>query len=244
MRIAILMANTDESDFAARHPRDGDKWRALLAPVRPDWEFEVFSVKDGVFPPDLTKFDGAIVTGSPASVRSGADWTLRLLEVLRGAYADGVPLFGACFGHQAIAQALGGTVGDNPGPFILGSVETTVTAPAPWMDDAVSPVNQYAAHGEQVLAPPEGAEVVLTAPTCKIGGFRIGNTVFTTEYHPEMTPAFIAALTEHLDGDLDADVIEASRTSLAQPADTDRLARWIAGFFDHAKARQTSQSRP
>lgn len=36
MRIAILMANTDESSFADQHPKDGEKWTALLAHQRPD----------------------------------------------------------------------------------------------------------------------------------------------------------------------------------------------------------------
>ena len=47
------------------------------------------------------------VTGSPASVNSGADWVERLFQVIRAA-AGQVPVFGACFGHQAVAKALGG----------------------------------------------------------------------------------------------------------------------------------------
>ena len=44
------------------------------------------------------------------------------------------PLFGACFGHQAIAKALGGAVCDNPGPFVLGVVETRATMRATLAD--------------------------------------------------------------------------------------------------------------
>ena len=69
MHLALLMTNTDESDFAQDHPRDGEKFTTLVHLVRPDWRVEVFNVKDGVFPGDITDFDGVMITGSPSSVR-------------------------------------------------------------------------------------------------------------------------------------------------------------------------------
>ena len=110
MQIAILMTNTDESDFAQERPKDGEKWTNLLAPLRPDWEFPVYSVKDGEFPDDVSGFDGVIVTGSPASVHDGEPWINRLLEMIRESVSVSVPVFGACFGHQAVSVALGGRV--------------------------------------------------------------------------------------------------------------------------------------
>ena len=114
MHLAILMTNTDESPFAQRHPKDGEKFAELIHLVRPDWRVEVFPVKDGVFPADITAFDGAMITGSPASTRSGADWTLKLFDLIRDMAARHQPVMGVCFGHQAIALALGGQVGRSP----------------------------------------------------------------------------------------------------------------------------------
>ena len=90
MQIAILMTNTDESDFAKERPKDGEKWTNLLAPLRPDWEFPVYSVKDGEFPDDVSGFDGIIVTGSPASVHDGEPWIDRLLEMIRQSVSSSV----------------------------------------------------------------------------------------------------------------------------------------------------------
>lgn len=67
-RIAILLTSTDTSDFARRHPDDGQKFTTLLQPLRPDWQFDVISVKDGVFPSSVDSYDGYVITGSPASV--------------------------------------------------------------------------------------------------------------------------------------------------------------------------------
>lgn len=234
MHLAILMANTDESDFAAAHPKDGAKFTALIQSIRPDWTTQVFTVKDGAFPTDLSSFDGAMITGSPASVHDPDPWIADLLTLIRQMTAARLPLFGACFGHQAIALALGGQVGPNPGGWVFGRTETHVTTPAPWMHPLPDTTALYAAHVEQVTAMPEQACALTTSPECPIGGFAIGNHIYTTQYHPEMTPGFIAALIEHLADDKPADVITRARASLAKPADTQPFAESIARFFEQA----------
>jgi GMP synthase-like glutamine amidotransferase len=234
MHLAILMANTDESDFAAAHLKDGAKFTALIQSVRPDWTTQVFAVKDGAFPTDLSGFDGAMITGSPASVHDPDPWIADLLTLIRQMTAARLPLFGTCFGHQAIALALGGQVGPNPGGWVFGRTETSVTTPAAWMAPLPDTTALYAAHVEQVTAMPAQARALTTSPECPIGGFAIGNHIYTTQYHPEMTLGFIAALIEHLADDKPADVITRARASLAKPADTQPFAESIARFFEQA----------
>lgn len=225
MHIAVLMANTDESEFAARHPKDGSKFETLLHEARPDWRVSVYSVKDGQFPAKDARYDGWIITGSPASVHDGDAWVGQLFALIRRLVADGQPLFGACFGHQAIATALGGVVGYNPGGWVFGLTETQMEG---------QPIRLYAAHKEQVLVLPKGAVVTGGNADCPVGSFAIGDKVLTTQYHPEMTPDFIAALVEELSGDLPAPVITAARQSLDQTADRDRITARIVRFFEGA----------
>jgi GMP synthase-like glutamine amidotransferase len=226
MHIAILVTNTDESRFAQSHPRDGEKFQALLAPLRPDWRFSVFSVKDDVFPQSLVGIDGVIVTGSPASVHDPDPWVARLMGLIRQIVEDDIPLYGACFGHQAVALALGGTVARNPGGWVLGTVETEL--------QGLGTVAMYAAHLEQVTALPAAAEVIGSTPGCAIAAIRIGRRVMTTQYHPEMTHDFIAALVEELAGKLPDAVIAQARKSLTMQADTARIAAQIIAFFEAA----------
>ena len=237
MHLAILMANTDTSAFADAHPKDGAKFTALIQSVRPNWTTQVFAVKDGEFPTDLTGFDGAMITGSPASVHDPDPWIAELTRLIRQMTAARLPLFGACFGHQAIALALGGQVGPNPGGWVFGRTETRITDPAPWMNTLPTTTALYAAHVEQVTAMPAQARTLTTSPECPIGGFAIGSHVYTTQYHPEMTPGFIAALIEHLADDKPAEVIARARASLAKPADSEPFADSIARFFEQAKAQ-------
>lgn len=224
MHIAILMTNTDESDFAQGHPKDGEKFATLLAEVRPDWRVSVFSVKDGEFPADDAAFDGWLITGSPASVHDGEPWIERLKALIRRLDADRAPLFGACFGHQAIAEALGGQVTDNPGGWVFGLTETEMEG---------APIRLYAAHVQQVTRPPAGARVTGGNADCPIGSFALGDHILTTQYHPEMTHGFISALVEEYAEELPPGVVAQARTDLAaRQADRHRIADRIARFFE------------
>ena len=234
MHIAVLATNTDDSDFAARHPRDVEKFRVLLQGVRPGWRVTAFDLPRGEFPQGMERFDGFLIGGSPSSVHDEDAWIGRLLVLIREGFAAGVPLAGACFGHQAIAKALGGVVGLNPGGFVLGTAETEVIAPAPWME----PVTQFrlaVAHGEQVLILPPWAEVVGLTEGCPAACYRIGDRVFATQYHPEMTPEFLSALVEEFAPQFPAEVGEAARASLPLGTEGPRFAEWIARFFEQAQ---------
>ena len=232
MHIALLVTNIDDSAFAARHPGDGEKFGQLLRSQRPDWQVSLFNLPQQGFPESLDSFDGFLIGGSPASVNDGAPWIARLAPLVRAIVSGGQPLFGACFGHQAIAVALGGTVARNPGGWVLGVTDTTMDGAAPWMAGDGGPVRMNAAHLEQVTRLPAGATVIGGNADCPVGSFRIGAKVFTTQYHPEMTPDFIAALVEELAPKLPSGVAAQARASLHQPAELDRVAGWIVRFFE------------
>lgn len=233
MHIAVLATNTDESAFAARHPRDVEKFRVLLQRVRPEWKVTAFDLPKGEFPESVQGFDGFLIGGSPSSVHDEDAWIERLFGVIRAGFAAGKPLAGACFGHQAIAKALGGVVAANPGPFVLGTAETEVVSPAPWMEPVTS-FRLAAAHGEQVTILPPGAEVVGVTPGCPAACYRIGNRVFATQYHPEMTPQFLSALVEEFAPHFPAEVGAAARATLELGTEGERFAEWIARFIEQA----------
>ncbi|MFC6762038.1 type 1 glutamine amidotransferase [Sulfitobacter porphyrae] len=148
-------------------------------------------------------------------------------------------MFGACFGHQAIALALGGTVEENPNGWGFGLIEMSVVEKAPWYDGKAR-LLQYGAHVEHVTQMPSGARRLFTSPHCDVAGFSIGSRVYTTQNHPEMTPDFVAALIEEYADKLDPEVITRARASLQQCADTEVFARSIAAFFEAATAEKAA----
>lgn len=231
MHIAILMTNTDETAFAQRHPKDGEKFQSLLQPLRKDWAYSVYSVKDNVFPADISIFDGLLITGSPASVHDGEPWIDTLLNLIRQAHKEVIPMYGACFGHQAIAVALGGKVESNPSGWVFGRVETQLEQP--W-DATRATLSLYAAHSEQVTVLPAGAEVMGSSDGCEFASFAIGHSIWTTQYHPEMTSEFFTALVEEHASALPPEVVSTARQSLSAAADRDAIALAIVSFFEAA----------
>ncbi len=234
MQIAILVTNTDESDFAQAHPKDGAKFTALVQMARPAWRCDVFLVKDGIFPDDITVYDGVMISGSPASARSGAAWVDRLLALIRQMHAARMPLFGVCFGHQAIALALGGTVDHLPGGWVHGLTWNQLLARPDWTRALPEAVGLYGSHVEYVRDLPAGA-VPLMARDGINTGFTLGTHIATTQHHPEMSHAFICALTEELRSEMGPEVHARAQHSLTARADQPALAEAIARFFEMAR---------
>lgn len=242
-RIAVLLTNDDRSAFAARFPNDGQKVIALLQPLRPQWHFEVVPVKDGVLPETVQAFDGHVITGSPASVNDERlPWVGLLLEFIRALHAARRPLIGLCFGHQAVARALGGQVARHHA-WGLGTATTHWAAARPWMRPAQPSSTLMAAHNEQVSRMPEGAECLGGSDFCPIGSMQIGQHIWTTQYHPEMPLVFMQALLGHLADKLDAATLERARASLSQAADAPLFGQWMVQFFEHAFEHRAEGAR-
>jgi len=235
-RIAILLTNNDTSEFAQHFPHDGDKVVQLLQTVRPEWQLNVLPVMKGVFPSSVIEFDAYIITGSPASVNDDhLPWVGQLLAFIRAVHAARQPLIGLCFGHQAVARALGGQVARNAVGWGLGTATTHWQTARPWMQPAQSTTTLMAAHNEQVTRMPEGAECLGGSDFCPIGSMQIGQHIWTTQYHPEMPLVFMQALLGYLADKLDADTLARAHASLAQPADVPLFCQWMAQFFEHAR---------
>ncbi|HRC88309.1 MAG TPA: type 1 glutamine amidotransferase, partial [Thermoanaerobaculia bacterium] len=82
----------------------------LLGPASKELTFRTYAAIDGEVPSDPHECDAWLVTGSRHGVYERTPWMLRTEELLRKAMNARVPVVGICFGHQMLAQALGGKV--------------------------------------------------------------------------------------------------------------------------------------
>ncbi|MGH7296683.1 MAG: glutamine amidotransferase, partial [Polyangiaceae bacterium] len=128
---------------------------------------------------------GFVITGSSASVTERAPWMLRAEGLVREIEAAGAPLLGICFGHQMVAQALGGEVRRNPRGREIGTVRVERAADDPLFAGLPSAFEANATHVDSVVRLPARAEVLASTSLDPVAAFRVGPAVRAVQFHPE-----------------------------------------------------------
>lgn len=172
--------------------------------------------------PDPSEADAIVVLGSERSVHASSDaWIARELEYIRAAHAAGVPVFGICFGSQALAAALGGTVRRAAG-FEIGWIDLD-------SDDGYG--GRWFTWHEDVFTPPPGA-TELARGASGVQAFAVGASV-GVQFHPEVTPAIVD---EWLAGGRDA-VADPEAIGRETERGADAARERAFALFDHVSAR-------
>jgi GMP synthase (glutamine-hydrolysing) len=129
--------------------------------------------------------DAFIITGSSSSVTERAPWMVRAERLVRSIVAAGTPLFGICFGHQLVAQALGGEVRKNPSGREIGTVRVQRIADDPLFAGLPRTFDVNATHVDAVTRLPRGAQVLARTDRDAVASFRIGAHTRAVQFHPE-----------------------------------------------------------
>ena len=150
----------------------------------------VLDVEAGAELPSREGLAGVIVTGSGAMVTERRDWSERSAQWLREAAHAGLPLFGICYGHQLLAHALGGEVGDNPNGREMGTVGIDLLPAAgddPLFANLPQRFSAQATHLQSVLRAPPGATVLASSQRDGCHAFRWGEATWGVQFHPEFS---------------------------------------------------------
>ena len=138
-------------------------------------------------PESPADFDRIVVSGSKTGAGDDAPWIETLLEFIREAVALGKPYLGICYGHQALARALGGkeTVRRGvKGEFGWAKIETL--APFPLFEGLPKEFYSFQSHYDEVQALPPGVTCFAKSDDCPIQAIQLaGKPVFGIQFHPE-----------------------------------------------------------
>jgi GMP synthase-like glutamine amidotransferase len=225
-RIAILKTGAPPPALADIHGDYPAMFEGLLGE---GFAATTFDVQAGEWP-DPVAFDGAIITGSAAGVYEDDAWIGALLDWIRSARGQ-TKLVGVCFGHQALAQALGGRVEKSERGWGVGLHRYQVVSEQDWMTPAAATVAIPVSHQDQVVAIRAEARVLLRSDFTPHAGLIWGDDAISFQGHPEFTPAYAAELTAGRRGRIDGALVDQALDSLEQPNDRALVSGWIRSFL-------------
>jgi len=224
MRIGILQTGHAPDEMrAALGDYDGMFARLLDGQC---FHFAAYDVEHMQFPDRADECDGWLVTGSRHGAYEDHPFIAPLEAFLRDAIAADIPVVGVCFGHQIVAQALGGKVEKFAGGWAVGRRD---------YETVDGPLRLNAWHQDQVTSLPEGATVLASNAHCDAAIVSYGRRAWTIQPHPEFGDAEIAALVAARGGSgaYPPDMLEAALSTAQRGEGTDapRIARAMAAFL-------------
>ena len=199
------------------------------------FSFRTFRVVEGAFPAAVTDCDGWLITGSRHGTYEDHPWIPPLEQFIRDAFAARVPVVGICFGHQIVAQAMGGKVERHEGGWAVGAQDYQ-------FGDQNLTLNAW--HRDQVTEVPKGAKVVASNDFCANAALLYDDRAFTVQAHPEYGPQFIDGLMRTRGKGVVPDALLAEAgLRLTRPLQNQTMAARIAAFFKQPRPSNETRAR-
>jgi GMP synthase (glutamine-hydrolysing) len=186
-RILIVKTGTTDPTVVAVYG-DYDRWfREAIS----DQTCTVVRPYLGESLPHAADYDGVLLTGSPLSVRDEEPWMATLGSWSVAAADRGVPVLAVCFGHQLVAEALGGLVEENPAGPELGTVTVALTdhgVADPLFTNLPAYLTVQATHRDVLVRAPRLDSVRRLAGNANTPwqAFAYGDALRAVQFHPEL----------------------------------------------------------
>lgn len=237
MKVAILKAGRVPDSLQSEHGDYDGMCRRLLGYDAAG--VTTYSVLDNQFPSAPDNYDLYIITGSRYGVYDSGEWIKTLISFVRRADEAGSKLIGLCFGHQVIAEALGGHVEKSGKGYGIGVMEYEYLR-------GIGKIYLCAWHQDQVITPPPSAELIMTSDFCRHAGFRYGNRALSFQPHPEFSQDFVKDLIYVRVGDTISQVqADAAFSTLSRATDASFIQDMIRVFLLRSigKVADTGETR-
>ncbi len=231
MILGILETDRPEAFLQEKYGSYSDMFQALFASVDEQMRFKSYNVVQNEYPEKIDDCDAYLITGSKASPYENKAWIKALSDYVVMLHTHQKKLIGICFGHQLIAQALGGSVQKSDSGWGVGTALRDVLRHKPWMGKGQKHFKIFVSHQDQVTQLPPNAEHIAGNHFCAYASFQIGNHILTFQGHPEFQPDYLHQLIAGRREIIGAARADFAMHSLQEKTDHPQIARWIVAFL-------------
>ncbi len=231
MIIGILQTGLVKPEFRALFGEYPDMFKSLFQNIDPHLEFNVYDVRDNVYPNDIHECDAYVTTGSSASVYDLDPWISGLQDFIVTLDQQQKKLVAVCFGHQLVAQTLGGKTEKSAKGWGVGVHSCEVYKHKRWMMPPMQRYKLIVSHQDQVTKLPDNAELLAGSEFCPISMFQRGEHILAIQGHPEFSKSYAEALLRYRHNLLGERVFNQGMTSLRSATSEPSIAKWILKFM-------------
>jgi GMP synthase-like glutamine amidotransferase len=231
VRIGILETDTLEPGIQEKYGSYAEMFQRLFLSVNDQLAFKVFPVIAGSYPDNIDDCDAYLITGSKSSAYDSDPWIKQLCDFIVALHKQRRKLIGICFGHQIIAQALGGKTQKSNKGWAVGNSISNIEKAKPWMANEKKQFALLVSHQDQVTRLPVQAELVATNAFCPNACFQIENHILTFQGHPEFSVDYLNYLLNKRRDIIGEEKCKKAIDSLQYAQDNQLVVRWIINFI-------------
>jgi len=229
LKIALLKSDFVNEGLVEKHGDLPDMFSRFFS-LTGQVHLDVFEVRTNELPPCKHDYDALVISGSRYSVNDATPWVVKLLEFLR-VQAECATLIGFCFGHQALAKALGGEVTERvDGPNIGAHVLTMKSRPAWALPFHAAPQLLFN-HLEQVTLCPSGAITIAGDASCPNQMVQYRPRILGIQAHPEYALDYQDALMAQNSRVTSSALASARERTARVELNGPVLSSWITNFI-------------
>ncbi|MFQ5623060.1 MAG: type 1 glutamine amidotransferase [Paracoccaceae bacterium] len=247
MEVGIIEAGEIPPHLRAKYGDYTALYARFLHAAAPDLKCRTYRAFGDELPGSPGEADAWLISGSRHGVYDPLPWIPKLREFLRACARGRRPVVGVCFGHQILAEALGGKVEEFSGGWAVGVQDYTANHAPRWMEGAGRRWSGLALHRDQVIVQPPDSTVVAANDFCRIAALAYGDPerpyAISVQSHPEFPAGFVADIVNERRGTtIPEERAAPALASLDRPVDNELWARWIARFLRTASTPSEGSS--
>lgn len=232
MKLTIIQTGEVPAPLRGRFGPYRKMFETMFDGTGQGFSYDMVPVSDGAPFPDPGQLEGIVITGSAAGVYDDLPWLDPLRAFIRQTYGRNTPMLGVCFGHQIMADALGGDVRKSEKGWGLGRHNYGVVRRPEFMRQAPAALAVACSHQDQVITPPAEAQVILASDFTPNAGLAYRNgAALSLQPHPEFADDYTIALAELRRGKAPDDVVDKALASVTTKSHSADVAAYIGQFF-------------